>query len=188
MTRRKAERRGRRAETLAVWWLRLRGYRILARRVRTPVGEIDLIVRRGRTLVFVEVKARPDTASAMGAITEAGKRRISRASNLLLARYGRDCEVARIDAVLIVPWNDLIEMSRTNGPFLAETQLGGMSPDDAYWCSGISKHLRNQQTQLAIAEHSHPAPAVEFDLLQNLERRGKRFNKNGRIIIYSIRD
>lgn len=105
MTRHKAERRGRRAEMFAAWWLRLKGYRVLARRVRTPVGEVDLVVRRRRTLAFVEVKARPDAGSALGAITQAGKSRISRASNLLLARYGRDCEVARIDAVLIVPWS-----------------------------------------------------------------------------------
>ena len=58
MKRRLAEKRGRAAETVAAWWLRLRGWRILARRVRTPVGEVDLIARRRRTLAFVEVKAR----------------------------------------------------------------------------------------------------------------------------------
>ena len=48
MNRRRAEQGGRRAETLAAWWLRLKGYAILAQRVRTPVGEIDLVARRGR--------------------------------------------------------------------------------------------------------------------------------------------
>ncbi len=52
--RRSAWLRGRRAELLAAWWLRLKGYRILARDLRTPVGEIDLIARRGRVLALVE--------------------------------------------------------------------------------------------------------------------------------------
>ena len=104
MSRQAAERAGRRAETIAAWWLRLKGYRVLARRVRTPVGEIDLVVRRGRTLAFVEVKARPDKWSAGHAVSAFSARRISRASNLLLARFGSGCTGARIDAVLVSPW------------------------------------------------------------------------------------
>ena len=103
MSREAAERAGRRAETIAAWWLRLKGYRILARRIRTPVGEIDLVAKRWKTLVFVEVKARPDTASAGYAISPFSMRRISRASNLLLARFGSGCTGARIDAVLVSP-------------------------------------------------------------------------------------
>ena len=101
--RRLADRAGRRAETIAAWWLRLKGYRILARRVRTPVGEIDMVARRGRTLVFVEVKARPDRNTAGLSIPASNARRISRASNLLLARFGSDCVNMRIDAVLVTP-------------------------------------------------------------------------------------
>ena len=71
--RRKAERRGRRAELIAAWYLRLKLYRVLARRYRTPVGEIDLIVRRGRTIVFVEVKHRPSEAEALEAVPPAGR-------------------------------------------------------------------------------------------------------------------
>ena len=52
------EARGRRGEALAAWYLRLKGWRILARRVKTPRGEVDLIARRGRTVAFVEVKWR----------------------------------------------------------------------------------------------------------------------------------
>ncbi|MFW5833612.1 MAG: YraN family protein, partial [Pseudomonadota bacterium] len=52
------DRRGHDAEARAAWWLRLKGFRILACRYRTPVGEIDLVARRGRLLVFVEVKYR----------------------------------------------------------------------------------------------------------------------------------
>jgi putative endonuclease len=56
--RRLAWRFGRLAESLCAWRLRLAGYRVIARDVRTPRGEIDLIVRRGQVLAFVEVKAR----------------------------------------------------------------------------------------------------------------------------------
>jgi putative endonuclease len=56
--RRKAERRGKRGEGWATWLLRLKGYRILVRRARTPLGEIDIIARRGRVTAFIEVKAR----------------------------------------------------------------------------------------------------------------------------------
>jgi putative endonuclease len=71
--RREAERRGRRAESLAVWLLRLKGYRLLARRYKTSVGEIDLIARRGRTIAFVEVNSRPTMEEATEAATPAGR-------------------------------------------------------------------------------------------------------------------
>ncbi len=103
MTRQTAERRGRRAEYWAALWLRLKGYAVLARRVRTPMGEIDLVVRRGRTLAFVEVKARPDHADIAAALSASALRRVRHAANYLLARYAGDCESVRIDAVLIVP-------------------------------------------------------------------------------------
>jgi putative endonuclease len=103
-TRRIADARGRRAEALAAWWLRLKGYRVLARRVKTPVGEVDLVVRRGRTLAFVEVKARDRLDKAAMALHPAAQQRIARAVRMLLARYARAGDAAvRIDAVLIVP-------------------------------------------------------------------------------------
>ncbi|HEU0133928.1 MAG TPA: YraN family protein, partial [Allosphingosinicella sp.] len=52
MTRQRAERGGRRAEGLAALWLQLKGWKILGRRVRTPVGEVDLVARRGRIVAF----------------------------------------------------------------------------------------------------------------------------------------
>ena len=58
MSHKQAERRGRIGEALAAFWLRLQGWSVVARRVRTPVGEIDLVARRGRTTLFVEVKTR----------------------------------------------------------------------------------------------------------------------------------
>lgn len=77
--------RGRRAEWFAAGWLQLKGYRILARRFATPVGEIDLIARRGGLLVFVEVKQRETLANALAAVRPAQQRRIERAASYFLA-------------------------------------------------------------------------------------------------------
>lgn len=103
MNRRRAEQGGRRAETIAAWWLRLKGWRILGRRVRTPVGEIDLVARRGRTLAFVEVKARAGEAAAAIALDEFRLRRVARAAEALAARYGRPGDTIRIDAMFVLP-------------------------------------------------------------------------------------
>src|SRR6476469_7445338 len=87
--RRAAEARGRRAETLAAWWLRLHGWRILAQRVKTRAGEIDLIARRGRTLAFIEVKAR---TAALGPTPPHDVHRLSRvaaAANWMAHRHAR---------------------------------------------------------------------------------------------------
>lgn len=97
------DRRGRRAETLAAWWLRLKGWRILARRVRTPAGEVDLVARRGKTVAFVEVKARGTEESLAFAIDAFRLRRVAAAADLLAARYARDGADIRIDVVLIAP-------------------------------------------------------------------------------------
>jgi putative endonuclease len=102
--RRAAERRGRRAEELAAWLLRLKGYRLLARRYKTVVGEIDLIVHRGRTVAFVEVKSRPTMDEASEAATPAGRRRIARAASLWLAQNHAVAEWnLRFDVVMLAP-------------------------------------------------------------------------------------
>ncbi len=102
--RRAAEQRGRRAELAAVWLLRLKGYRIVARRYRPPVGEIDLIARRGGVIAFVEVKSRPTLAEAVEAVTPTGRQRIARAASLWLARNPAAAELTlRFDAVLLAP-------------------------------------------------------------------------------------
>lgn len=81
--RQRAERYGRAGESLAALYLRLKGYRIVARDLRTPVGEIDLIVHRGNLIAFVEVKTRSvDTSDVL---TAAQRRRIVRAAELFLA-------------------------------------------------------------------------------------------------------
>lgn len=112
--RRGRERKGRRAESVAALWLRLKGYRILARRVRTRAGEVDLVAERGRCLVFVEVKYRATLAGAAEAAAQGEMARVRRAAGALAARYesgraGRDgtgysWDTVRIDAVLVAPW------------------------------------------------------------------------------------
>jgi len=101
MTRQAAEARGRRAEALAAWWLRLKGWRILAKRVRTPVGEVDLVARRGKTVAFVEVKARASEVELALAIDERRIRRVAAAAEALAPRYVRTGDDLRIDVVLI---------------------------------------------------------------------------------------
>lgn len=65
----KTYQRGLHAETVAVWFLRLKGYKILVRRYKTKVGEIDIIARRGNKIIFTEVKARPSIDIALESIT-----------------------------------------------------------------------------------------------------------------------
>jgi putative endonuclease len=102
--RRAAETRGRRAEAIAAWFLRLKGYRVLARRYKTPVGEIDLIVRRGRQIAFVEVKARPSHDAAVYAVTPAAQQRIARTAAAWLAAHpGAAGLDLRFDVVVAMP-------------------------------------------------------------------------------------
>jgi len=103
VNRRRAERGGRRAEALAALWLQLKGWRILARRARTPVGEVDLIARRGRMVAFVEVKARSTHAEAEHALDHHRLRRVAAAAEALAPRFVRAGEDLRIDAIFIVP-------------------------------------------------------------------------------------
>jgi putative endonuclease len=103
MKRQEAEKRGRGAETLACWYLRLKGWRILARRARVPGGEVDIVARRRRTLAFVEVKARATEESAAFALDEWRLRRVVTAAERLAPRYMRAQDDVRIDALFIVP-------------------------------------------------------------------------------------
>lgn len=103
--RRGRERAGRLAEGLAALLLRLQGYRILARRFATPVGEIDLVARRGDLLIFVEVKQRRRTNQALEALQPRQQQRIARAAAYYLQQrpHLSTCAV-RFDLVALAPW------------------------------------------------------------------------------------
>ncbi len=95
---------GLRAETFAALWLMLQFYRIIGRRVKTRAGEIDLIARRGRQLVFVEVKARAHAGDAAEALGGNQRERLARAAALYVASRPafHDFDM-RFDVILIVP-------------------------------------------------------------------------------------
>jgi putative endonuclease len=82
-----------------------KGYRILARRTKTHVGEIDLIAVRGARVVFVEVKARRSIAECEAAITPALGERVRRAAVLWLGRHPRYQQHEQgYDLVFVCPW------------------------------------------------------------------------------------
>ncbi len=87
---------------IAAALLRLKGYRILERGFRRPVGEVDIIARKGSVLVAVEVKQRPDLEAALGAIHTKQRRRISRAMEAYIASHA-DCDGLdiRFDILLV---------------------------------------------------------------------------------------
>jgi putative endonuclease len=103
VNREAAEKRGLGADTLAAMWLRLHGWRILAQRARVPGGEVDIIARRGRTLAFVEVKARASEDAAAMSLDAWRLRRVVVAAERLAPRYLRQGDDLRIDAIFIVP-------------------------------------------------------------------------------------
>ena len=100
-----AEGAGRRGEMWAELFLFLKGYRTIARRVKTPVGEIDLIARRGRMTVFVEVKARSFSHQEADALMAVNRHRIVRAAQMWLMRRP---ELAngdtRFDVIFLAPF------------------------------------------------------------------------------------
>jgi putative endonuclease len=103
--RRAAFARGLSAESRAAALLIVKGYRIAARRWKSPVGEIDIVARRRNLLIFVEVKARIGHDEAALAITPRQRRRIVSAAQAWLARHPADATCAiRFDAVLVAPW------------------------------------------------------------------------------------
>ena len=100
----RAEGFGHRGEALAAWFLRAKLYRIVARRVKTPVGEIDLIVRRFGVTVFVEVKARGRAATEGDALMAVNQRRIVRAAEHYIARHPRLVDAPlRYDVIFLAP-------------------------------------------------------------------------------------
>lgn len=104
-SRAEREAKGRRGEGLAAWYLRLKGWRIVACRVKTPRGEIDLIARRGRVVAFVEVKWRESAADLDHAIDAYRLRRVAAAAEAVAHRYVKGTDVQRIDVLLLAPWH-----------------------------------------------------------------------------------
>jgi putative endonuclease len=96
--------RGHRGEALAALFLQLKLYRIRDRRFKTPLGEIDLVIEKGTTIAFVEVKQRAANADEALTFASINRERISRAAQLWLARNpdatGRDF---RFDVILLAP-------------------------------------------------------------------------------------
>jgi putative endonuclease len=98
-----AERRGRRGEGWAALWLRLHGWRIAARRVKTPRGEIDLVARRAGTVAFIEVKWRAAGEGLDTAIDAYRLRRVAAAAEAVAHRHARPGDTVRIDVLLLAP-------------------------------------------------------------------------------------
>ncbi|WP_395661213.1 YraN family protein [Aestuariivirga sp.] len=104
--RRKSEEDGRAAELAALWFLRLKGWRLLARRYKTPVGEIDLIMRRGGVTAFIEVKARKSLDGAVESVSPRQARRISAAARGFLAQDRTAAlQACRFDIVAVSPYH-----------------------------------------------------------------------------------
>ena len=108
--RRRHERRGRLAEIIAIWWLRLKRYKIEAHRLQTPVGEIDLVARKGTTLVFIEVKLRRTHHIGLHAVTRHQQRRITQAAEIAAPSFNaskspRSQFDIRFDVITLTPWS-----------------------------------------------------------------------------------
>ena len=102
--RRQREKRCRAPEMRAVWALGLKGYRIVARRVRTPAGEIDLVACRGDVVAFVEVKARATYAQAASSVSPGQRRRIVRAAAHYISANPHFAALTQcFNAMLVVP-------------------------------------------------------------------------------------
>ncbi len=109
ISRQKREALGRRAETLASWYLRAKGYRILARRYKSRHGEIDIIARKKGTLAIIEVKYRQSRRMAEDSISIKARKRIGRATQDYVAHHKTAQGLAiRFDAIYQIPKMRLI--------------------------------------------------------------------------------
>jgi putative endonuclease len=103
--RQKSEEAGRAAELTALWYLRLKGWRLLAHRYRSPVGEVDLVMRRGDVTAFIEVKARKSLDGAIESVSPRQARRISAAARYFLMQdRAAALQSCRFDIVAVSPY------------------------------------------------------------------------------------
>lgn len=104
--RRRSEAAGRTAELLALWYLRLKGWRLLHQRYKCASGEVDLIMRRGDTTAFIEVKARKTIDGAIESVSPRQARRISAAARHFLAQDSKAAlNSCRFDIVALSPYH-----------------------------------------------------------------------------------
>ncbi len=104
--RRKAETSGRAAERVALWYLRLKGYRLLVQRYKSHAGEIDLIMRKGETTAFIEVKARRSIDAAIVSVTPFQSKRICAAARVFMAHDRKaHKQFCRFDIVAVSPYH-----------------------------------------------------------------------------------
>ncbi len=103
MKRQRAEKQGRAGETRAALWLQAKGWRILVRRRKTPLGEIDLIAKRGNVIAFVEVKWRKSAEQLDYAIDENLLSRVAAAVEAVAHEYATGGEDIRVDVILLAP-------------------------------------------------------------------------------------
>lgn len=97
--------RGAAGEWRAAWALRLKGWRIVERNFRCPLGEIDIIARKRDLIAFVEVKARPSRQLALDAVGVQAQRRIANAASTWIGRQRDAAQLSwRFDIIAIVPW------------------------------------------------------------------------------------
>ncbi len=101
--RQDADQRGREGEAEAAMWLASQGWRIVAERVKTKAGEIDLVAKRTGLVAFVEVKWRARSAALADAIDERRLTRVAKAAEIVAHEYATDGEDIRIDVILLAP-------------------------------------------------------------------------------------
>lgn len=104
--RKKSETAGRMAEIMALWYLRLKGYRLLVHRYKSHAGEVDLIMRKGDTTAFIEVKNRATIDGAITSVTTYQSKRISAAARSFMGRDRKaHRQFCRFDIVAISPYH-----------------------------------------------------------------------------------
>lgn len=103
MKRQLAEKSGREGEARAAFWLKAKGWTVLDTRVKTGAGEIDLVVKRGNLIAFIEVKWRKKRADLDHAVDEYRLSRVAAAVESVAHRYAKNGEDIRLDVILLAP-------------------------------------------------------------------------------------